>query len=85
MYAALFFALNMLRNSALRDGAGGAGISAGTAIDAGIGVDDVLAVALGNSAHGAGIGASAAAHASIADDIGHWNTPPNSKTIVIVS
>ena len=72
MYAALFSALSMLRSSALRDGAGGAGISAGTAIDAGIGVDDVLAVALRNRTHGARIGASAAAHTSIADDIGHW-------------
>ena len=37
---------------ALADSSGGAGASASTAIDAGISVDNVLAIALGNSAYG---------------------------------
>ena len=58
--------------SALRDGAGGADPGAGAALDAGAGVDDVLAVPLGNGGDRAGVGAGAAAYASVADHIGHW-------------
>ena len=72
MDTALFRALCIAPDSALGDSPGGASISAGAAIDAGIGIDDVLAVALRDRAHGAGIGAGAAADASVADDIGHW-------------
>lgn len=56
---------------ALRDSAHGAGISAGTAVQAGISVDLEVISTLSDSANGAGIGASAAADASIANDISH--------------
>ena len=59
------------RFSALRNGAGGASASAGTAIDAHTGIDDVLTVALGDGAHRASVGARATHHASVADHIGH--------------
>ena len=54
------------------DRAGGAGSSAGTAVDAGISVDDIVLVTLGDSGHGAGALAGTAAHAVITDNIGHW-------------
>jgi hypothetical protein len=44
---------------------------AGTAFNAGVSVDNVLAVALGNSVHGALIGTSAAADAIVIDLISH--------------
>ena len=75
----------VVRQLALGNSTRGAGVGAATAIDAGAGVDDVVIVALRDSAHGASTLAGTTAHASVADDIGHWNTPPNSKTIVIVS
>ena len=53
------------------DSAHGAGIGAGAAIQAGVGVDHIGRIALGDSAHGAGIGAGAAHHASGADLISH--------------
>ena len=56
---------------ALGDRAHGAGTSAGAAVDAGAGVDDVLSVALGDRAHGAAISAGTAADASVTDNIGH--------------
>ena len=63
---ALFFLV-----SALRDRAHGAGASAGAAIDAGAGVDDVLGIALGDRAHGTAVRAGTAADASVTDNIGH--------------
>lgn len=63
---ALFFCLLALGNRTH-----GAGTSAGTAVDAGAGVDDVLSVALGDRAHGAAISAGTAADASVTDNIGH--------------
>ena len=53
------------------DSAVGAGIAARTAVQAGVGVDHILRIALGDSAHGASISASAAAHASRTDLISH--------------
>ena len=47
----LFF--TYVPKSALGDGTRGAGIGAGTAVDAGTGIDDVVLVALGDRAHGA--------------------------------
>ena len=49
----------------------GASRSAGTAIDAVIGVDDKLAVLFGNSADGAFIGTSAASDAIVVNLISH--------------
>ena len=49
----------------------GAFASASAAIDTGVGVDDVLAVTLRDSAQGASIGASTTADASISDHICH--------------
>jgi len=60
-----------LSTLALRDGAHGAGVSAGTAIQASTGVDFVMISTLSNGAHGASIGAGTTADASIANDIGH--------------
>ena len=53
------------------DGAVGAGVAARTAVQAGVGVDDVTIIALGDSAHGASISASAAADTSRTDLISH--------------
>ena len=57
---------------ALADSSGGAGASASTAIDAGISVDNVLAIALGNSAYGTFCCAASAA-TRIIDNVCHWN------------
>jgi hypothetical protein len=56
---------------ALGNGAHGADSGAGTAVDAGTGIDHILSVALGNGAHGAGIHTGAAADAGITDNISH--------------
>ena len=56
---------------AFLDGFSGALISAGTAADADIGIDDVLVLALGNSLNGALIGAGAALHAGIGNVKSH--------------
>ena len=53
------------------DSAVGTGVSAGTAVQASAGVDDVTIITLRDSAHGASISASAAAHASRTDLISH--------------
>ena len=53
------------------DGFGGAVGSASAAINAGIGVDDVLGIALGNCLNGAVLGASAALDASVSDFVSH--------------
>ena len=58
------------------DGAGGAGVSAGTAVQASGCVDDVLIVTLRNSAGGAGISASTAANASRSNLVCHSIVPP---------
>lgn len=49
-----------------------AGLSAAPAVNADVGIDDVLAVTLGDGRHGASGSASTTAHASVADHIGHW-------------
>ena len=67
----LFF-ISQMRRLALGDRSDGAGIGAGTAVDAGTGIDDVVLVALGDRAHGAVALTGTATHASVADDIGHW-------------
>jgi len=56
--------------------ANGAGLGAGTAIDALGGVDFVFAVAFGNRLNGAFSLARAAADARIADLISHFVAPP---------
>ena len=53
------------------DSAVGTGVSAGTAVQASAGIDDVTIITLRNSTHGASISASAAAHASRTDLISH--------------
>ena len=58
-------------SSTLRDRAHGAGTGAGTAVQAGAGVDHIVVSALRNRARGAGIRAGAAADAGITDNIGH--------------
>jgi hypothetical protein len=58
--------------SALADGAGGADASTGTAVDAGISVNLVVGVALGDRANGALALAAAAADALVTDYIGHY-------------
>ena len=60
-----------LQELALNRSANGAGASASAALDALIGIDDVLAVALGDGIHGAFSLASAAADAFIGDDVSH--------------
>ena len=57
--------------SALRNGAHGAGIGAGTTIQASAGVDHIVIVTLRNGAYGAGIRAGAAADTGITDNISH--------------
>ena len=61
--------IEVLDKLAFLDGFGGALVSASTAGNTDIGIDDVLAVALGNSAHGALIGASAAIQTSVSVDL----------------
>ena len=56
---------------ALRNGTHGAGTSAGAAVKAGTGIDDVVVVTLRNRTHGAPIYAGTAADASVTDNIGH--------------
>ena len=53
------------------DGLGGAVGSAGAAVHAGIGVDDVLGIALGNGLDGAVLSAGAAADAGVGDSMCH--------------
>jgi hypothetical protein len=59
------------RELLLLDGAHGAGTGAGTAGDAGVGVDVVLGVALGDGAHGALLSAGTAGDESIGNLICH--------------
>ena len=56
------------------DGLGGAVGSAGAAIHAGISVDLVLSIALGDSLDGAVVSAGAAADASVGNLVSHDNT-----------
>ena len=58
------------------DSAGGASVLASTAVDAGIGIYNVLIGALGNSGHGANSGACTAAYAFIGNNVCHWLVPP---------
>ena len=58
------------------DGAVGAGICAGTAVQASTSVDDVLIVTLRNSTSGASVGASAAADACRSNLVCHGIAPP---------
>ena len=59
---------------AFLDGFGGALLSAGTAGNADIGIDNVLAVAFGNSLNRALLGAGAAGNASVSNDVSHGIT-----------
>ena len=54
----------------------GAGVTAGTAVQASAGVDHIGIVALADGTGGAGVRASAAADASRSNLIGHWYAPP---------
>ena len=58
------------------DGAVGAGVAAGTAVQASGRIDDVLIITLTDSAGGADIRAGTAADASRSNLISHENTPP---------
>jgi len=53
-----------------------AGLSAGTALDAHVRIDDVLAITLRDGLHGALRSAGAAADAVIGNFVCHWKTPP---------
>lgn len=53
----------------------GAGVGTGAAIDALVGIDDVLAVSLGNGLGGTIGSAGAAVDASIADFVSHGSPP----------
>ena len=66
----------MPRLLALLRSANGAGASAGTARNAGVSVDDVLAVAFRNSVHGALFNTSAASDAFVRNNICHNTAPP---------
>ena len=61
----------ILKESAFLDSFGGALISAGTAADADVGIDDELAVALRDSLDGALVGTGTAGNASVGDDVSH--------------
>jgi len=56
------------------DGAGGAGVGAGTAVQASGSVDHVLIITLADSAGGAGVCAGTAANASRSNLISHDST-----------
>ena len=58
------------------DGFGGAVGSAGAAVHTGVGVNDVLGLALRNRLNGAVLGAGAAADAGIGDLMSHESLPP---------
>ena len=58
----------------LNDGAAGAGIRAGTAVQASTGIDDELVIALRDGTSGASVRASTAANAGRTDVIGHEST-----------
>ena len=58
------------------DSTHGALVGTSAAINASTGVDDVLAVALGDRPNGAALGASAASDASIRNNKSHGFTPP---------
>ena len=68
----LFFVVSKLT---LNDSFGGALGSAGTAINTGISVDNVLGIALGNSLDGALLSAGTARHASVSNLVSH-KAPP---------
>ena len=55
----------------LNDGAAGAGIRAGTAVQASTGIDDELVIALRDGTSGASVRASAAAQTCRSDLVGH--------------
>jgi len=59
------------KESAFLDSLNGALISAGAAADTNVGVDDVLAITLGNSLNGALVGAGAASDTSVSDIVSH--------------
>ena len=59
---------------ALRNGVNGAGTSAGTAVDASIGVDHHLGIAHSDRTDGAAALAGAAADASVRNDVSHTYT-----------
>ena len=58
------------------DSASGAGSSAGTAVDAGISIDYILAVSLRNSANGTFGSAASAAYTSVTNNVCHNKLPP---------
>ena len=72
----------MLSELLLDDSFGGALLSAGTAADTDIGIDDENAVTLGNSLYGALLSAGTAAQASVSNLVSHDDT---SKIIFISS
>ena len=53
------------------DGAVGAGVAAGTAVQASGSIDDILVIALADSTGGANVRAGAAAHAGRSDFVSH--------------
>ena len=85
----LFF--TYVPKSALGDGTRGAGIGAGTAVQASGSIDDVLVITLADSTGGASVRAGATAHAGRSDFVSHGkhlhqNCTPivDSSAIIIV-
>jgi hypothetical protein len=70
-------------NSALGNCSSGAGISTATAVNAGIGVDYKLRIALRDRSSGASTLTSATTHTGIADDIGHGEHLQNKYDVIL--
>ena len=79
-----FFQISF-RKLALRDSTYGASTSAGTAVNASVSVDYVLAVTLGDCAYRALTCAGTAADASARNYVCHGNSTSNSNYILILS
>ncbi len=79
-----FFQISF-RKLALRDSTYRAGTSAGTAVNASVSVDYVLAVTLGDCAYRALTCAGTAADASARNYVCHGNSTSNSNYILILS
>ncbi len=69
-------ALNHLLKLLSRDSAHRAGIFAGTAVDAGVSVDNIFAVALSNSADRTCCSTCAAGNAIVINNVSHIYVPP---------
>lgn len=64
----------MAGQSGLFDSLVGAAVNTGAAIDALIGIDNILVFAFSDDAHGASIGASTALNTSVSDPVSHYDS-----------